>query len=50
MLGETVEEEEEEEELDAIIMEEIDEFGHVVEDGQSSLDTFQEDEDEEFED
>ena len=48
LLGETVEEEEEEE-LDALIMEEVDEFGHVVEEGQSSLDTFQEDEDEEFE-
>ena len=48
LLGETVEEEEEEE-LDALIMEEVDEFGHIVEEGQSSLDTFQEDEDEEFE-
>ena len=48
LLGEKVEEEEEEEELDAIIMEELDEFGHVVEDNQSSLDTFQEDEEEEF--
>ena len=45
LLGETVEEEEEEE-LDALIMEEVDEFGHIVEEGQSSLDTFQEDEDE----
>ena len=27
-------------------MEEVDEYGHVVEEGQSSLDTFQEDEDE----
>ncbi|WP_407392117.1 DNA topoisomerase VI subunit B [Methanobrevibacter sp.] len=42
LLGETVEEEEEEE-LDAIIMEEVDEFGHVVEDGQSALDNFQDD-------
>lgn len=49
LLGEKVEEEEEEEELDAIIMEELDEFGHIVEDNQSSLDTFQEDEEEEFE-
>ena len=48
LLGETVEEEDEEE-LDALIMEEVDEFGHVVEEGQSSLDTFQEDEEEEFE-
>ena len=49
LLGEKVEEEEEEEEeLDAIIMEEVDEFGHIVEEGQSSLDTFQEDEEEEF--
>ena len=48
LLGETVEEEEEEE-LDALIMEEVDEFGHIVEEGQSSLDTFQEDEDEDFE-
>ena len=30
-------------------MEEVDEFGHIVEEGQSSLDKFQEDEDEEFE-
>ena len=43
LLGEKVEEEEEEEELDAIIMEEVDEFGHTVEDGQSALDSFQED-------
>ncbi|WP_407454714.1 DNA topoisomerase VI subunit B [Methanobrevibacter sp.] len=49
LLGEKVEEEVEEEELDAIIMEEFDEFGHVVEDDQSSLDTFQEYEEEEFE-
>ena len=49
LLGETVEEEEEEE-LDALIMEEVDEFGHIVEEGQSSLDTFQEeDEEEDFE-
>ena len=48
LLGESVEEEEEEE-LDALIMEEVDEFGHIVEEGQSSLDKFQEDEDEEFE-
>ena len=42
LLGEKVEEEEEEE-LDAIIMEEVDEFGHSVEDGQSALDSFEED-------
>ena len=42
LLGEKVEEEEEEE-LDAIIMEEVDEFGHAVEDGQSALDSFEED-------
>ena len=50
LLGEKVEEEEEEEELDAIIMEELDERGYAVEADQSSLDTFQEeDEDEDFE-
>ena len=49
LLGETVEEEEEEEELDAIIMEEVDEFGHAVEKGKSNLDSFMEDEDEEKE-
>ena len=43
MLGEKVEEEEEEEELDAIIMEEVDEFGHTVEEGNSTLDSFKED-------
>ena len=43
LLGEKVEEEEEEEELDAIIMEEVDEFGHVVEQGNSTLDNFIED-------
>ena len=43
LLGEKVEEEEEEEELDAIIMEEVDEFGHTVKDGESSLDNFIED-------
>ena len=43
LLGEKVEEEEEEEELDAIIMEEVDEFGHVVEEGNSTLDNFIED-------
>ena len=43
LLGEKVEEEEEEEELDAIIMEEVDEFGHAVEEGQSALDKFEED-------
>ena len=52
LLGETVEEEEEEEELDAIIMEEVDEFGHVVEQGHSTLDEYMgsdDEEDEEFE-
>ena len=49
LLGEKVEEEEEEEELDALIMEELDEHGYAVEKGQSSLDTFQEDEDEDEE-
>lgn len=48
LLGEKVEEEEEEEELDAIIMEEVDEFGHTVEKGNSTLDSFMDnDEDEE---
>ena len=49
LLGEKVEEEEEEE-LDAIIMEEVDEFGHTVEAGNSTLDNFtDDDEEEEFE-
>ena len=43
LLGEKVEEEEEEEELDALIMEEVDEFGNAVEEGNSSLDNFIED-------
>ncbi|MDO5809757.1 MAG: DNA topoisomerase VI subunit B [Methanobrevibacter sp.] len=43
LLGEKVEEEEEEEELDALIMEEVDEYGHAVEEGQSALDNFEED-------
>lgn len=42
LLGEKVEEEEEEEELDAIIMEEVDEKGYAV-DGNSTLDNFKED-------
>ncbi|WP_458455579.1 DNA topoisomerase VI subunit B [Methanobrevibacter sp.] len=50
LLGETVDEEEEEEVLDAIIMEEVDEFGHVVEDSNSTLDSFMEDDIDEFED
>ena len=50
LLGEKVEEEEEEEELDAIIMEEVDEFGHTVEEGHSTLDNFIEDDVDEFED
>lgn len=50
LLGEKVEEEEEEEELDAIIMEEVDEFGRTVESGNSTLDNFADDEKEEFED
>ncbi len=51
LLGETVDEEEEEEVLDALIMEEVDEFGHVVENTDSTLDSFMEDDDEEeFED
>jgi DNA topoisomerase-6 subunit B len=50
LLGEKVEEEEEEEELDAIIMEEVDEFGHTVEAGQSALDNFDDDSEDEFED
>ncbi|MGX8694551.1 MAG: DNA topoisomerase VI subunit B [Methanobrevibacter sp.] len=45
LLGEKVEEEEEEEELDALIMEEVDEFGHTVERGNSTLDHFMDDED-----
>jgi DNA topoisomerase-6 subunit B len=40
LLGEKVEEEEEEEELDAIIMEEVDELGYAVEKGNSTLDSF----------
>ena len=40
LLGEKVEEEEEEEELDAIIMEEVDERGYAVENGNSTLDNF----------
>ena len=43
LLGEKVKEEEEEEELDALIMEEVDEYGHAVEEGQSALDNFEED-------
>ena len=43
LLGEKVEEEEEEEELDAIIMEEVDEFGNAVEEGKSTLDNYIED-------
>jgi len=43
LLGEKVEDDdEEEEELDAIIMEEVDEFGHTVERNQSALDNFDE--------
>ena len=49
MLGEKVEEEEEEEELDAIIMEELDERGYAVEKGNSTLDSFMDDEDDELE-
>ena len=49
LLGEKVDDDEtEEEELDAIIMEEVDEHGRVVEDNNSSLDNFKEDEEEEF--
>ena len=44
--GEKVEEEEEEEELDALIMEEVDEFGHTVE-SNSTLDSFVDDRDDE---
>ena len=44
-----MEEEEEEEELDAIIMEEVDEYGRTVEEGKSTLDNFIDDGDEEFE-
>ena len=47
MLGETVEEEEEEEELDAIIMEELDERGYAVEQGHSTLDSYLDDDEEE---
>ena len=48
LLGEKVEEEEEEEELDAIIMEEVDEFGHAVSEDESALNNnVEEDEDEE---
>ena len=48
LLGEKVEEEEEEEELDALIMEEVDEFGHTVE-SNSTLDSFIDRDDEESE-
>ena len=48
LLGEKVEEEEEEEELDAIIMEELDEHGYAVDEEHSNL-NFDEDEDEEDE-
>ena len=50
LLGEKVEEEEEEEELDALIMEEVDEFGRTVESSNSTLDSFMDDEDDELED
>ena len=42
LLGEKVEEDVEEEELDAIIMEEVDEFGHAVNEEESALNNFQE--------
>ena len=48
LLGEKVEEEEEEEELDALIMEEVDEFGRTVE-SNSTLDSFIDRDDEESE-
>ncbi len=44
LLGEKIEEEEEEEELDAIIMEELDEHGYVVDSENSSLNFEEEDE------
>ena len=47
LLGEKVEEEEEEEELDALIMEEVDEFGRTVEQKDSTLDNFIDDRDDE---
>ena len=43
LLGEKVEDDEEEEELDAIIMEEVDEYGQTVEEGKSALNNFEED-------
>ena len=46
LLGEKVEEDEEEEELDALIMEEVDEFGHTVEQSSSTLDSFIDDREE----
>ena len=46
MLGEKVEEEEEEEELDAIIMEELDEHGYAVDEEHSNLNFEEEDEEE----
>ena len=49
LLGEKVEEEDDEEELDAIIMEEVDEFGRTVESGDSTLDNFIDDDEDEFE-
>ena len=52
LLGEKVEEETEEEELDAIIMEEVDEYGRTVGEGESTLDSFKDEDNEEegFED
>ena len=49
LLGEKVEEEDDEEELDAIIMEEVDEFGRTVETSNSTLDNFIDDDDDELE-
>ena len=46
LMGEKVEEDVEEEELDAIIMEEVDEFGHSVSDNASALNQSDEDEEE----
>ena len=47
LLGEKIEEDEEEEELDALIMEEVDEFGRTVEQKDSTLDSFIDDRDDE---
>ena len=49
LLGEKVKEEEEEEELDALIMEELDEHGHAVDEEHSNLNMDENEEEGEFE-